>query len=121
MQKTINHEGLSQLTQYYKAVVPRTRAMDNSDFHLGLKFHMRSLEAAVVEHDESIFLKHYRILLIAADIVRALGGCRACNCKSGKDRTSMSVTLEQVLYPRNVLTSASIGIHARLHFDKTGT
>ena len=96
LQKVVNHEALSGLTQYFKEVTRNYRGQDNTDRALGIKFHLRSLEASILEHDESIFLKHYRILLIAADIVRALGGARACNCKSGKDRTSMSVTLEQV-------------------------
>eukprot|EP00939_MAST-03C_sp_MAST-3C-sp1_P000202 g202.t1 len=39
--------------------------------------------------------RKYEVLLLAADATRHLGGVRLTNCMSGKDRTGMSVTLEQ--------------------------
>ena len=41
-------------------------------------------------------VRRYEILLLSGDLTRRLGGGRLTNCKSGKDRTGMSVTLEQV-------------------------
>jgi hypothetical protein len=38
--------------------------------------------------------KEFEILAISADAVRLLGGGRITCCKSGKDRTGQSVTLE---------------------------
>lgn len=39
--------------------------------------------------------KHVGILLSAESLVRGLGGGRMTHCKSGKDRTGMSITLEE--------------------------
>eukprot|EP00939_MAST-03C_sp_MAST-3C-sp1_P001955 g1955.t1 len=47
----------------------------------------------------------FEILILAGDTVRALGGFRMTNCMSGKDRTGMSVTLEQ----------ARIAVDRRIH------
>ncbi len=40
--------------------------------------------------------KETRVLTLSSHVVRLLGGGRLISCKSGKDRTGMSVTAEQV-------------------------
>jgi hypothetical protein len=49
----------------------------------------------VVQRSVKAHKTHFEILILAADTVRALGGFRLTNCMSGKDRTGMSVTLEE--------------------------
>ena len=54
-----------------------------------------SLAEAWTSIDNLKGMKNVQILLATADISRAVAGLHSICCKSGKDRTSMSVTLEQ--------------------------
>jgi hypothetical protein len=45
--------------------------------------------------------KNYKILTLSSKLVRELGGGRITCCKSGKDRTAMSCTLEQATILRD--------------------
>ncbi|CAM9617592.1 unnamed protein product, partial [Phaeothamnion confervicola] len=54
---------------------------------------LRELEKAVTS--QQLNAKNYAVLLASAAAVRAAGGARVTFCKSGKDRTAMSVTLEE--------------------------
>eukprot|EP01084_Bolivina_argentea_P259802 438542_1 len=83
-QARINLEGLQRLEQYvnmtFDGLVSPPREMDN-------------LRQAV--RNEQVGAKNTLLLLQSERCIRALGGARVTLCKSGKDRTAMSVTLEE--------------------------
>jgi len=57
-------------------------------------------KAQAVVNDSCVFSneKNVNVLLRTADLCRAMNGCHGVMCKSGKDRSSMAVTLEQARY-----------------------
>ena len=50
------------------------------------------------------------VLVTAASFARALGCARVTHCKSGKDRTSMSVTLEQCAVTEEELARRNVAL-----------
>ncbi|RHY89044.1 hypothetical protein DYB35_008084 [Aphanomyces astaci] len=82
------------LGEYHERLmaVPSLQGMTAQMKHMKLD----ALSAFIANSNESTMTKkNHRILLEASDDIRRLNGGRVTFCKSGKDRTAMSVTLDQ--------------------------
>ncbi|OQS08028.1 type II inositol-3,4-bisphosphate 4-phosphatase [Thraustotheca clavata] len=88
-QDEINHESYLRLKLYYHSFLHAGLPCDKQ----ALENLWRSIETSVlhpVAHKKNVGL-----LVATSEFCRSIGGGRTTCCKSGKDRTAMSVTLEQ--------------------------
>ncbi|RHY08673.1 hypothetical protein DYB36_003254 [Aphanomyces astaci] len=103
IQDEINHESFERLGHYFVrfkkikfAHLPRPRDGYGSPFQPNVSEleTMWTQITASIAH-QPMHKKNVRLLMATSEFCRRLGGGRATCCKSGKDRTAMSVTLEQ--------------------------
>ena len=85
-QDEINGDSLALLRRF----IARHAGDDESPSQRRIELLFSHAEAVVLDAKGAALLQHI------APLTRALGGARVTHCKSGKDRTSMSCTLEEV-------------------------
>ncbi|EDV20518.1 uncharacterized protein TRIADDRAFT_31851 [Trichoplax adhaerens] len=99
LQDAINDWSFKRFKAYfeqYRTMHPNTRT-SKSSYSPSLSESLQKLEEIIQKKAN----KNIGILIQSEEICRRLDGGRLTCCKSGKDRTSMSVTLEQCLLLRN--------------------
>ncbi|KAK5875486.1 hypothetical protein CesoFtcFv8_026565 [Champsocephalus esox] len=108
LQQRVNQQSCARLREYRNALsdaLPVTAgAQSLSDL-------LSSLERCV----ETRKRKNVEVLWIAAAVCRAVRGVRLTSCKSAKDRTAMSVTLEQCVLLRERHTLCNTHFSTALH------
>ncbi|XP_064366825.1 inositol polyphosphate 4-phosphatase type II isoform X7 [Dromaius novaehollandiae] len=93
LQENINQENLELLKEYYKLF---TEKMPPDCLpHFQEQNDLKGLLENLHQNIQAKKRKNVEIMWLAATICRKLNGIRFTCCKSAKDRTSMSVTLEQ--------------------------
>ncbi|KAM9236520.1 inositol polyphosphate 4-phosphatase type II isoform 6-T6 [Leptosomus discolor] len=93
LQENINQENLELLKEYYKLF---TEKMPPDCLpHFQEQNDLKGLLENLHQNIQAKRRKNVEIMWLAATICRKLNGVRFTCCKSAKDRTSMSVTLEQ--------------------------
>ncbi|KAM9142891.1 inositol polyphosphate 4-phosphatase type II isoform 2-T2 [Pangshura tecta] len=93
LQESVNQENLELLKEYYKLF---TEKMPPDCLpHFQEQNDLKRLLENLHQNIQAKKRKNVEIMWVAATICRKLNGIRFTCCKSAKDRTSMSVTLEQ--------------------------
>uniref|UniRef100_H0X432 Inositol polyphosphate-4-phosphatase type II B n=2 Tax=Otolemur garnettii TaxID=30611 RepID=H0X432_OTOGA len=93
LQESINQENFELLQEYYKLFVEKMPPDYIS--HFQEQNDLKGLLENLHQNIQAKKRKNVEIMWLAATICRKLNGIRFTCCKSAKDRTSMSVTLEQ--------------------------
>ncbi|XP_039266147.2 inositol polyphosphate-4-phosphatase type I A-like isoform X1 [Styela clava] len=89
LQDCINVESLSRLSSYSEKIIQNSMTSQAGE----IESKLNKLKEAINFSKKN---KNVEILHLSSEISRMLKGVRVTSCKSAKDRTAMSVTLEQV-------------------------
>lgn len=100
LQDELNFESVQMLRRYFRvyqtqisSCVGKKREQDIAEL-AELQAEIEALADRLNIRTENVQKKFVNILIASSDICRRLGAGRTTCCKSGKDRTAMSVTLE---------------------------
>lgn len=96
LQDKINQDSLSLLKEHFSRFQRTAKAQKGHGFH----FAENHISELLEQLQTQVYLKkskNVEILHLSSEICKYLGGIRFTSCKSAKDRTSMSVTLEQTM------------------------
>ncbi|CAI9556495.1 unnamed protein product, partial [Staurois parvus] len=93
LQESINQENVEHLEEYYRLCTDKTSPDCPQLFHD--QSDLKELLENLHQNTHAKKRKNVEIMWLAASICRKMNGVRFTCCKSAKDRTSMSVTLEQ--------------------------
>lgn len=135
LQDIINHKSFRLLNQYIEKY--RQLAAQQPDAVPTDAAHVNSLLSSLADRIETaskqvMKTKHPKIIQESSRLCRLLGAGRVTSCKSAKDRTGMSVTLEQIqllsehhglpqeFVIRTVSTMRSNGVRLENAFKNTG-
>ncbi|KAE9047713.1 hypothetical protein PR003_g334 [Phytophthora rubi] len=102
LQDELNFESVQMLQRYFRVYQTQVMAGALDDKKRGadlaelaeLQSEIEALTGRLNIRTENVQKKFVNILITSSDICRRLGAGRTTCCKSGKDRTAMSVTLE---------------------------
>ena len=109
LQDEINRDSVQTMRNIYKEYKHLASAEDTADEIEELDMKMDKLATATNRAD-GVNTKELDVLVTAASFARSLGCARVTHCKSGKDRTSMSVTLEQCAVTEEELTRRNLAL-----------
>ncbi|KAG7385934.1 Phosphatidylinositol 3,4,5-trisphosphate-dependent Rac exchanger 2 protein [Phytophthora pseudosyringae] len=102
LQDELNFESVQMLQRYFRVYQTQVTASAGDDKKreadlaelAELQLEIEALTGRLNIRTENVQKKFVNILIASSDICRRLGAGRTTCCKSGKDRTAMSVTLE---------------------------
>ncbi|GFY71964.1 inositol polyphosphate-4-phosphatase type I A [Trichonephila inaurata madagascariensis] len=96
LQDKINQDSLSLLKEHFSRFQRTAKAQKGHGFHFA-ESHIADLLEQLHSQIYAKKSKNVDIIHLSSEICKYLGGIRFTSCKSAKDRTSMSVTLEQAI------------------------